>query len=141
MSVGVAIGPAHTLRLILGDQLNPLHPWFASVDAGVVYVLMEVRQETDYVLHHAQKVIAIFAAMRDFARQLVEDGHRVHYLTIDDAANTHSLTDNLSALLAHYRAQHLHYQQPDEWRLHQQLQAFSASSAYQSSAISSCFDS
>ena len=45
---------AHTLRLLLGDQLNPEHSWFATHDEGVVYVLMEVRQETDYVLHHAQ---------------------------------------------------------------------------------------
>ena len=59
-----------TLRLILGDQLNPTHSWFSAPDDDVVYVLMEVRQETDYVLHHAQKIIAIFAAMRDFARQL-----------------------------------------------------------------------
>jgi deoxyribodipyrimidine photolyase-related protein len=61
---------AHTLRLVLGDQLNPEHSWFRQVDLQVVYVLMEVRQETDYVLHHAQKILAIFAAMRDFARQL-----------------------------------------------------------------------
>ena len=64
---------ATTLRLILGDQVNPQHSWFTpspkGVDSGVVYVLMEVRQETDYVLHHAQKILAIFAAMRDFARQ------------------------------------------------------------------------
>ncbi|WP_039442374.1 cryptochrome/photolyase family protein, partial [Xanthomonas vasicola] len=59
--------PVHTLRLILGDQLNPQHSWFATRDAGVVYVLMEVREETDYVLHHAQKILAIFAAMRAFA--------------------------------------------------------------------------
>lgn len=46
---------------------------------------MEVRQETDYVLNHAQKILAIYAAMRDLARQLREAGHRVHYLAIDDA--------------------------------------------------------
>ena len=45
---------ASTLRLILGDQLNPQHPWFQRVDDEVVYLLMEIRQETDYVLHHAQ---------------------------------------------------------------------------------------
>jgi len=56
-----------TLRLILGDQLNPSHSWFQQVDPDVVHVLMEVRQETSYVLHHAQKVLAIFAAMRAFA--------------------------------------------------------------------------
>jgi len=25
-----------TLRLLLGDQLNPLHPWFARVDPEVL---------------------------------------------------------------------------------------------------------
>ncbi len=58
---------AHTVRLILGDQLNPQHSWFAAVHPQVVYLMMEVRQETDYVLHHAQKVISIFAAMRAMA--------------------------------------------------------------------------
>ncbi|MDO7554305.1 MAG: cryptochrome/photolyase family protein, partial [Burkholderiaceae bacterium] len=36
-----------TLRLVLGDQLNPMHTWFQAVDPAVVYVLMEVRSETD----------------------------------------------------------------------------------------------
>lgn len=78
--------PSHTLRLILGDQLNPTHSWFQTVDPQVVYVLMEVRQETDYVLHHAQKILAIFAAMRDFARHLRAAGHRVRYVALDDPA-------------------------------------------------------
>ena len=55
---------AHTVRLILGDQLNPGHSWFGKKDASVTYVFMEVRSETDYVVHHAQKVIAIFAGMQ-----------------------------------------------------------------------------
>ena len=119
--------PAHTLRLILGDQLNPQHSWFATVRPEVVYVLMEMRQETDYVLHHAQKIIAIFAGMRELARQLREAGHRVHYLAIDDPANQQHLTGNLSALLHQYQAQVFEYQDPDEYRLNQQLHAFLAS--------------
>ena len=133
--------PAHTLRLILGDQLNPQHSWFATPRADVVYVLMEMRQETDYVLHHAQKIIAIFAGMRELARQLTEAGHRVHYLRIDDPVNLQSLTDNLSALLTHYQAQAFEYQAPDEFRLDQQLQAFVASSPCGISASSSQVDS
>ena len=66
-----------TLRLILGDQLNPQHSWLSRPQEDLVYVLMEVRQETDYVLHHAQKILAIFAAMRDFARQLAGRGVRI----------------------------------------------------------------
>jgi deoxyribodipyrimidine photolyase-related protein len=113
-----------TLRLILGDQLNPLHPWFEQIDTSTVYVLMEVRQETDYILHHAQKVLAIFAAMRDFARQLRESGHRVRYVSIDDASNRHSFTDNLDALVTHYGATSVQYQAPDEWRVDAQLAAW-----------------
>ncbi|MES2739372.1 MAG: cryptochrome/photolyase family protein [Pseudomonadota bacterium] len=110
-----------TLRLILGDQLNLQHPWFSEIDDATIYVLMEVRQETDYVHHHAQKILAIFAAMRDLARQLRALGHRVHYLAIDDAANRQSIPDNIDALTAHYGAAVFEYQAPDEWRLDEQL--------------------
>ena len=50
-------------------------------------VMMEIRSETDYVVHHAQKVLALFAAMRRFAKALQAAGHRVHYLTIGDPDN------------------------------------------------------
>ena len=112
---------ATTLRLILGDQLNAQHRWLTEVDDAIVYVMMEVRQETDYVLHHAQKILAIFAAMRDFARQLREAGHRVHYIAIDQPQSARSITGNLDALAAEYGAQAVQYQAPDEWRLDQQL--------------------
>lgn len=115
-----------TLRLILGDQLNPEHSWFSAHDDNAVYVLMEVRQETDYVRHHAQKIIAIFAAMRDFARQLRLSGHRVHYLGIDDPANRQSLTANLDVLLVQYSSCAFEYQAPDEWRLDQQLAEYAS---------------
>ena len=115
-----------TLRLILGDQLNPEHGWLSAPDESGVYVLMEARQETDYVLHHAQKIIAIFAAMRDFATQLRLAGHRVHYLAIDDPANRQSLPANLDALIAEYSASAFEYQAPDEWRLDQQLAEYAS---------------
>ena len=111
----------HTLRLILGDQLDPHHRWFLEVDAAITYVLMEVRQETDYVLHHAQKILAIFAAMRDLAGQLRAAGHSVHYLAIDDPANLHAVPANLDALAARFQATAIEYLAPDEWRLDQQL--------------------
>ena len=113
-----------TLRLILGDQLNPSHSWFSKVDPNIVYTLMEMRQETDYVVHHAQKVIAIFAGMRDLAAHLKAQGHRVHYLAIDDSENTQSLTLNLEKLLEQHTCSRFEYQQPDEWRLDAQLETF-----------------
>ena len=35
---------APTLRLILGDQLNPLHSWFATPRGDVIHVMIEMRQ-------------------------------------------------------------------------------------------------
>ena len=71
------------LRLILGDQLNSNHSWFKNVDENVLYIMMEVRQETDYIKHHIQKVLAFFASMREFAKELEEKGHHVLYLSLD----------------------------------------------------------
>ncbi|MCB0813079.1 MAG: cryptochrome/photolyase family protein, partial [Flavobacteriales bacterium] len=90
---------ARELRLVLGDQLNVGHPWYSQCDHQVVYVLMEVRQETDYAWHHVQKVLGFFGAMRRFARQLREKGHRVLYLTLDDPRNTQEIPRNLRWLL------------------------------------------
>lgn len=117
---------AHTLRLVLGDQLNPGHSWFQTADPQVIYVLMEVRQETDYVLHHAQKIIAIFAAMRDFARHLRTGGHRVRYVALDDQSNRQSITENLAALAHHYEVRRLEWLSPDEWRLDTLLRTWAA---------------
>lgn len=121
--------PAHTLRLILGDQLNSQHSWLTHQHDDVLYVMMEVRQETDYVLHHAQKIIAIFAGMREFARRLQLAGHRVHYLTIDDPDNLHAIPANIERLAQIVQAQEFQYQAPDEYRLDQQLQTFAQATA------------
>ena len=51
---------ASTLRLILGDQLNIQHSWFTQKEADVTYLMMEIRQETDYVAHHIQKSFGLF---------------------------------------------------------------------------------
>jgi deoxyribodipyrimidine photolyase-related protein len=113
-----------TLRLILGDQLNPQHPWFDTPSDDTVCVLMEVRQETDHVRHHAQKVLAMFAAMRDLARHLRDAGHRVRHVAIDDPSNRQSFTGNLDALVAHCGATCVQYQAPDDWRVDAQLKAW-----------------
>ncbi|RDC62157.1 cryptochrome/photolyase family protein [Adhaeribacter pallidiroseus] len=111
-----------TLRLILGDQLNSQHSWFLRTDASVTYVLMEVRQETDYVVHHIQKVMAFFAAMRQFAATLQEQGHQVIYFKISDPINKQSFEHNLQDLLTTHFFKKLEYLLPDEYRLDQELQ-------------------
>ena len=113
-----------TLRLILGDQLNLSHSWLKTTDKNTIFVLMEMRQETDYVCHHIQKVVGFFAAMRRFAQQLAADGHRVKYYKINDEDNTQSLTQNLQFCIDQYQVTHFEYQLPDEYRLDKQLKSF-----------------
>ena len=110
-----------TLRLILGDQLNENHNWFKKPDNNVTYVLMEIRQETDYVTHHIQKVAAFFAAMRAFAERLRGMGHRVVYLKLDDPQNRHTIAGNITELLPPNKITRFEYMLPDEYRLDLQL--------------------
>ncbi len=112
------------LRLILGDQLNHGHSWFKEKDKNTVYCIFEMQQETSYVKHHIQKVIAFFLAMRSFSGQLKTDGHQVVYFKLDDKKNKQDLTKNLSLLIKDLAIEKLEYQHPDEYRLDQQLDLF-----------------
>ena len=112
------------LKLILGDQLNLQHSWFKEVDSSEVFVLMEMRQETDYALHHIQKVVAFFGAMRNFSEVLKQAGHQVHYLALDDKANRQQLEANLNFLIEKFNADGFAYMEPDEYRLDQQLKEY-----------------
>ncbi|MFD2203667.1 cryptochrome/photolyase family protein [Shivajiella indica] len=109
------------LRLILGDQLNCQHLWFKEKNKQVLYAMMEMRQETDYVRHHVQKVIAFFVSMRNFSEWLKEQGHEVLYLTLDNPENEQDLEKNLKKLIEESGATHFEYQLPDEYRLDQQI--------------------
>ncbi|SFZ77319.1 cryptochrome/photolyase family protein [Chitinimonas taiwanensis] len=110
-----------TLRLILGDQLNAGHSWLRERRDDVIYLLMEVRSETDYVRHHAQKVLAIFAAMRGFAAALQAAGHHVHYLRIGDPHNRQSLAANLAQVANELGIQRIERIEADEYRVEQAL--------------------
>ncbi|MEE4244041.1 MAG: cryptochrome/photolyase family protein [Kangiellaceae bacterium] len=115
-----------TLRLILGDQLNEQHSWYNSVDDTCCYVIAELRQEASYVAHHVQKLLAFFAAMSSFANILEQRGHKVIHLTLDQTEQYRDLPQLLSDLLDRYQISCFQYQQPDEYRLSQQLAKFSS---------------
>jgi len=112
-----------TLRLLLGDQLNSEHSWFDEINPNVIYVMAEMRQETDYVKHHIQKVVAFFLAMRNFSKVLVNKGHQVVYYKISDANNPHNLEQLILDLVENNKIKQFEYQFPDEYRLDEQLKA------------------
>ena len=113
------------LRLILGDQLNINHSWFDEKNQdNYLYVLMEVRSETDYVKHHTKKITAFFAAMRNFGEQLSKKGLNVHYITINDPQNQQSFKGNILSLINRFSITAIHYQYPDEYRLYHEFKTF-----------------
>lgn len=116
-----------TLRLILGDQLNIHHSWFKKTDDEITYVMMEVRTETDYTVHHIQKVVGFFSAMRAFAEDLRHQQHRVVYLKINDKDNLQSFEKNMDVLIKKEKIKHFEYQLPDEYRLDQLLSQYTQS--------------
>ncbi len=113
-----------TLRLILGDQLNQQHSWFQEHDKDIIYFMAEMRQETDYVTHHIQKVAAFFMAMRSFHEWLENNNHKSVYYQLDNEANTHDLVKNVEKLIQEHDIKKFEYLAPDEYRLDEQLKQF-----------------
>jgi len=116
--------PVKKLRLILGDQLNHKHSWYDETDKDVIYFMAEMRQETDYVIHHIQKVIGFFEAMQNFANWLEERGHFVIYYDLNHPDNKQKLNENLEQLIKAHQVDKFEYQLPDEYRLDKQLEEF-----------------
>ncbi|UBZ12818.1 cryptochrome/photolyase family protein [Flagellimonas marinaquae] len=111
-----------TLRLILGDQLNLWHSWLDEENDDHIYLMAEMRQETDYVKHHIQKVVGFFLAMRNFADALEKKGHNVVYFKIGDQNNPQNLPNLIEQTISEHKIEKFEYQLPDEYRLDQQLQ-------------------
>ena len=110
-----------TLRLVLGDQLNHYHSWYKEGHENFTYLFMEMRQETDYVVHHIQKVIGFFSAMRNFASFLREREHEVIYYKLTDKNNKQDLAQNIHQLVTEKGFEKFEYQLPDEYRVDEQL--------------------
>ena len=109
------------VRLILGDQLNARHSWFQNPDPDVVFLMAEMRQETDYVRHHIQKVVAFFDAMRHFADWLASENHTIDYLKITNRHNPQALDVIIRQAIDAHKADKFEYLLPDEFRLDAQL--------------------
>lgn len=126
-----------TLRLLLGDQLNLQHSWFDEVNPNVIYLMAEMRQETDYVKHHIQKVVAFFQAMRTFSDELIEKGHQVDYYKISDSNTPQDLEKLILEIVAKKNIECFEYQFPDEYRLDEQLKAICEKLSISTKAVDS----
>jgi len=125
------------LRLLLGDQLNSEHSWLDEVNPNVMYVMAEMRQETDYVKHHIQKVVAFFLSMRNFSEELINKSHQVVYYKISDSNNPHNLEQLILDLVKKNKIEQFEYQFPDEYRLDEQLKSICKKLSIPTKAVNS----
>ncbi|MGO4998789.1 cryptochrome/photolyase family protein [Oceanisphaera sp. W20_SRM_FM3] len=123
------------LRLILGDQLNASHSWFTEQSSDTLYLIAELAQETNYVLHHVQKICAFFAAMEQFAKALQTADFQVLHLNLDDTQAFNDLPQLLRHLIEKHQIRQFEYQLPDEYRLRKQLADVSAQLAIPAQAV------
>ena len=136
-SVAKNIKMSKTIRLILGDQLNSNHSWYKTVDDTVVYVLMEIRTETDYASHHIQKVVGFFSAMQAFYSELKANNHQVIYIYLNDENNLQSFDKNMQNLISEHNFTHFEYQLPDEYRVDSDLKKLCKAISISSSVVDS----
>lgn len=108
------------LRLILGDQLNHKHSWFLEKDSSsTLYLMMEIRTETDYAKHHILKIVTFFKAMRCFYEELKQKNFKILYLKINDKSNLQDFSKNIDWIIKEHEIEKLEIQEPDEYRLDQ----------------------
>ncbi len=106
------------LVLVLGDQLTPSVAALRAADkAHDVVVMAEVMGEGTSVPHHPQKIALILSAMRHFAADLRAAGWTVTYTTLDDPANSQSITGELLRRAADHGATEVLATHPGEWRV------------------------
>ncbi len=86
--------------------------------------MLELRQESEYVTHHIQKIVAFFSAMEAFAETLKKLGHKVEYIYCDAPENSGDLETELLKIIERHKIEVFEYQLPDEYRLDTQLSKF-----------------
>ncbi|MCC5919493.1 MAG: cryptochrome/photolyase family protein [Cyclobacteriaceae bacterium] len=112
-----------SLRLVLGDQLNYHHSWLDEPADSNIFIMMEIKPEATYVKHHIQKLIGFFAAMRSYHDHLENKGFKVIYYQLSDTSNAHSFEKNIQKAIEEGDFDHFYYQEPDEYRLDEELKA------------------
>ena len=113
------------LCFIMGDQLSHGLSSLADVDAGKDLIWMcEVRSEATRVRHHKKKIAFIFSAMRHFAEELKEKGHKVHYTKYTDSENGGSFTGEVSRALKNHRISQILVTEPSEYAVMQEVESW-----------------
>ena len=112
------------LICVLGDQLTHGHGALKDAIPGRDEIVMaEVPAEASYVKHNRHKIVLIFSAMRHFCLELRLRGFTVHYFEYSTSGPA-TLLQAVEKVLAHVPADELRYCQPGEYRLCEEISAW-----------------
>ncbi len=116
---------AHTLYVVLGDQLDHKSPILEQIDAKRDAVLMmEVESESRNPASHRQRTAMFLAAMRHYALWLREQrGLRVEYVRLDDESNTQSFHGEVMRAIERLQAERVVAVEPGDHRVRKALQS------------------
>ncbi len=113
-----------TLVLVLGDQLDPASSALDGFDAEQDAIWMaEVAGESTHVWSSKPRTAFFLSAMRHFAAAQRTIGRTVHYVALDEAANTGTLAGELQRVIAARRPERLVMTEPGDWRVREALAA------------------
>lgn len=113
-------GAVRRLLVVFGDQLDLRAPVLKTLDRRRdAVLLMEVADEATHVPSHKQRTVLFLAAMRHYAAELAERGHRVRYITLDDPHNTQSFNSEFEWAVRALQPDRVVVAQPGEWRVQQ----------------------
>ncbi|MFN9504406.1 MAG: cryptochrome/photolyase family protein [Rubrivivax sp.] len=119
--------PLRHLVIVLGDQLDrQASAWDGFDTTQDAAWMAEVVEESTHVPSSRVRTAMFLAAMRHFARELLDDGVALHYRRLDDPANLGSLGAELRQAVTTLRPQGLVLSHPGDWRVLQALKAVAA---------------
>ena len=113
------------LCFVMGDQLSHGLSSLAGLETGKDLIWMcEVRAEATRVKHHKKKIAFIFSAMRHFAKELEEAGHKVHYTRYIDTENGGSFTKEVARALKEHSISQIVVTAPSEYAVMQEVEGW-----------------
>ncbi|WP_349631430.1 cryptochrome/photolyase family protein [Bradyrhizobium sp. BR 10289] len=111
-------GEVRNLVIVLGDQLDADSAAFDDFDSARDVVLqMEVTEEASYIPQHKKRIAYFLASMRHFRDELGARGRRVHYVSIDDPANTGRFETEIARARQLFNPERTIALEPGDWRV------------------------
>ncbi len=106
------------LVLVLGDQLNADASALDGFDARRDALWMaEVAEESEQVWSGKPRIAVFLSAMRHYRDARRAEGQTVHYVELDEPANTGSLAGELERAARSLKPERLVVTEPGEWRV------------------------